>query len=249
VQAPRGEARSELDIATGLLDRMEARGAVARRLIPWRTAREFSRYLLGESSIDLAALERDGFARFDFALGNFEAQGFKTPSGRVELYSTRMAEAGLDPLPDLPEEAAQTDPRYPLRLSTGLREKAYHHSRFRDQDWALRISPDPLLRMHPDTATACGVTAGDWARISTPAVVGACAAKVALTERVPPGMVVTGMGWWKPDGVAPDYGAQDININAVVSYAGPYDSASGSPNSRGLACRIEKVARQTGVTR
>jgi hypothetical protein len=49
------------------------------------------------------------------------------------------------------------------------------------------------------------------------------------------------MGWWRPEGAAPHYGALDININAALSYSGPYDSASGSPNSRGLACRIEKV--------
>ena len=247
VQVPRGAARCELDIAVPLLDRMEARDAVPKRYLPWRTQREFSRYLVGESGIDFAALQADGFARFDFNVGDFAAQTFKTPSGKVELYSRRMAEAGLDPLPDLPDTlaaavTAKADPRYPLLLQTGLRERAYHHSRFRDQDWARAISPDPVLRMHPDTAVAQGVAAGDWARISTPAASGTCAAKVATSAQVPPGIVVTGMGWWRPDGAGPDYGAHEININAVLSYAGPYDSASGSPNSRALACRIEKIS-------
>ncbi|MBL8381602.1 MAG: molybdopterin-dependent oxidoreductase [Burkholderiales bacterium] len=242
VLPPRGQAKSELEIAVGLLDRLEARGALARRLVPWRTQREFSRYLLGDSGIDLAALERDGFARFEFTLGDFAAQEFRTPSKRVELYSQRMAEAGLDPLPDLPEApATPADARYPLRLATGLREKAFHHSRFRDQAWALRLSPDPVLRIHPDTAAAHGVAAGDWVRIATPATEGTCNAKVALTDRVPPGMVVTGMGWWRPEGAAPDYGVREVNINAVLSYAGPYDGASGSPNSRDLACSIERI--------
>ncbi len=243
VQAPRGEARCELDIAVPLLDRMEARGAVPRRFLPWRTSRSFSEYLVGQSGIDFARLEADGFARFDFTLGDFAAQPFKTPTGKVELYSTRMAEAGLDPLPDLPATPdVSADPRYPLLLQTGLRERAYHHSRFRDQAWAAAISPDPVMRLHPDTAEQHGVAAGDWARISTPAVAGTCAAKVAVSPQVPPGLVVTGMGWWRPAGQGPDYGARAININAVLSYDGPYDSASGSPNSRALACRIEKMS-------
>jgi thiosulfate reductase / polysulfide reductase chain A len=80
-----------------------------------------------------------------------------------------------------------------------------------------------------------------WVCVRTPASAGSCEARVALTERVPPGIAVTGMGWWRPDGAAPLYGALEININAVLSYTGPYDAASGSPNSRGLACSIEKV--------
>ena len=242
VVPPRGAARSELAIAADLLDRLEARGAVTQRFMPWRSEREFSRYLVGDSAIDFSALVRDGFARFPYETGNFEALGFKTPSGRVELSSSRMAAAGLDPLPDLvlPQEAA-TDAAFPLLLQTGVREKAYHHSRFRDQDWARRISPDPILRLHPQTAAQHQVAAGDWVRVRTPRSDGACLARVALTERVPPGIAVTGMGWWRPDGAAPHYGALEVNINAVLSYAGPYDTASGSPNSRGLACGIEKI--------
>ena len=250
VLPPRGQARSELAIATDLLDRIEARGALTRRFMPWRTEREFSRYLLGDSAIDFDALVRDGFARFPYETGNFAAVGFKTPSGRVELSSTRMADVGLDPLPDLvlPGNAAG-DAAYPLTLQTGLREKAYHHSRFRDQEWARRISPDPVVRLHPQTAAAHGVAAGDWVRLRTPATTGACQARAALTDRVPPGVAVTGMGWWRPDGAAPTFGALDININAVLSYAGPYDAASGSPNSRALACSIEKVAESPAATR
>ena len=38
---------------------------------------------------------------------------------------------------------------YPLILVTGDREKSYHHSRFRDQPWALKVSPDPRLTDAP----------------------------------------------------------------------------------------------------
>jgi hypothetical protein len=49
------------------------------------------------------------------------------------------------------------------------------------------------------------------------------------------------MGWWRPDAPGPEHGALDININAALSYDGPYDPASGSPDARGLMCRVRPV--------
>ncbi len=235
-----GEARSDVEIAAALLDRLRARGALDAERMPWRTQREYNQYLLGDSGIEIDALARDGFIAFEHPRGDFANQAFRTPSGKVELYSERLAALGLDPLPDwVPAAAAAIDdPAYPLRLQTGLREKTYHHSRFREQPWAKKVSPDPLLRMHPQTAAAIGVADGDWVAVETHGHGGACRLKARLTDATAPGVVVAGMGWWRPDGAAPDYGALDININAAMSYAGPYDPMSGSRDTRGLACRV-----------
>ena len=69
--------------------------------------------------------------------------------------------SGLDPLLSYdPPSRARLDAAadgFPLILITGDREKSYHHSRFRDQPWALKVSPDPRLAMHPDTARALGL--------------------------------------------------------------------------------------------
>ncbi len=96
----RGEARSDFDIATGLADRLEARGIAARRFLPWRTKRDFTTFLLGDGGIDFETLERTGFAEFDYEIGDFETAGFKTPTGKIELFSERLDALGLDPLPD-----------------------------------------------------------------------------------------------------------------------------------------------------
>jgi anaerobic selenocysteine-containing dehydrogenase len=242
--APRGEARCDLDIARGLLDRLAARGATVADFLPWRSQRAFNEFLIGESAIDLDALAATGFATFAYELGNFAAQGFKTPSGKVELYAERLARHGLDPLPDYVPIAGATRERatYPLLLQTGAREKAYHHSRFRDQAWARKMSPDPLVRMHPRTAAAHGVTHGDWLWVETASGPGRCRLKADLSERTPEGMLVTGMGWWRPEGQGPAFGALDINVNAALSYGGPYDPISGSPDSRVIPCRVGKNA-------
>ena len=70
---------------------------------------------------------------------------------------------GRERLP--PDEAA----RFPLILVTGDREKSYHHSRFRDQPWALKVSPDPRLTMHPDTARTMGLPDGAWVHLEVAA--------------------------------------------------------------------------------
>lgn len=243
VAARQGESRPDIEIAAGLLDAMRARGAITAELLPWRTQREFNAHLLERTTIALDDLARDGYATFPFTLGEYAGQGFRTPTGKVELRSERMAEAGLDPLPGWtpPASAAARTAAFPLVLQTGLRERAYHHSRFRDQDWARRISAHPSARVHPETATGLGVAAGDWIAVETPAGSGAVRLRVTVTEDTQPGVVATGMGWWLPEAAGPEFGALEVNVNAALSYRGPTDPASGSPDSRGIPCRARRI--------
>ena len=238
-----GEARPDVEIAAGLLGRMVERGAADPKLMPWRTQREFNRFLVKDTGLDLETIAMDGYATFEYAEGDFARQVFKTPSGKVELWSQRMMEAGLDPLPDYVPTGAcgENNPAYPFTLQTGLREKTYHHSRFREQAWARKVSPDPLLKLHPDTALILGVSDGDWVKVETPRGEGACRLKASVTEATAPGIVVTGMGWWLPEAAGPEFGALDVNINSALSYAGPYDPASGSADTRGVPCRITRA--------
>lgn len=242
VVPPQGEARSEIDIAVPLLDRLETRQALGKRLLPWRSQRAFNEHLLGDSGITMAMLEAKGYVQ----VSEEPVPGsrpFATKTGRIELYSMALEEIGLDPLPGFVaplRDAAPANERrtFPLTLITGDREKSYHHSRFRDQPWALKVSPDPRLLMHPETAQAHGVADGDWIRLEVAGAAGHCRLRVKVSDATPPGVVNTGMGWWRPAEAAPERGALDININAALSYAGPYDPVSGSSDIRGMRCRI-----------
>jgi anaerobic selenocysteine-containing dehydrogenase len=174
-----------------------------------------------------------------------------TPSSRstsrpAQPYSEAIASVGVDPLPSFVPPArdradAATKANFPLTLLTGDREKTYHHSRFRDAPWAKKISPDSRLLMHPATAKACAVAEEQWVRVETPGATGACQLKVKITEATPEGVVSTGMGWWRPGSMVPGSGAFDVNINAAMTYDGPWDPVSGSVDSRGLRCRIVAI--------
>lgn len=243
--APVGEARTDLAIASGLVSRLQALGALYRIYLPWTSQAEFNGHLVGSSGIDMQALKRDGYVSFPFELGNFAAQGFATPSGKLELYSETLASLGFDPLPGY--EAPARDgvgcqrQGYPLTLLTGEREKNYHHSRFRDQAWARARSPEPRLRIHPRTAAEQGLYDGQWVALETSNVQGQCKLQVMITDRLQPGVVSTGMGWWRPEAEAPGFDALTININAVLSYSGPTDPVTGSIDSRGIPCRLRGV--------
>src|SRR5262245_56716736 len=243
---PQGEARSEIDIALPLLEKLAARQAITRHLLPWRSQREFNQYLLGHSGISIEELQRTGYQQVSAASVTPTQRPFATMSGKIELYSPVLAELGLDPLPNyaapsrtrLPEATAR---EFPLVLVTGDREKSYHHSRFRDQAWALKVSPDPRLTMHPDTARALGIEDGAWVRLDVARGKGPCRLRVKFSDATPRDVVNTGMGWWLPSAAAPERGALDININAALDYDGPYDPISGSSDIRGLACRVTAI--------
>jgi formate dehydrogenase (coenzyme F420) alpha subunit len=239
-----GDVKSDLEIALGLIERLAPRGAAEARFIPWADQTEFNTYLLEGSSISLDDLKRDGFAAFPYRLGNFEEKPFVGPTGKVELYSENMARVGLDPLPaHVPpsyvlDHVAASD-GFPLVLQTGLREKTYHHSRFREQAWARKVSPDPVVYIHPETAERFAVAEGSWITVRTPGASGSCRLKAKLTTDTMVGVLTTGVGWWLPEAPAPHFGARDVNINAALSYSGRWDPATGSADTRGIACRIE----------
>lgn len=245
VITPQNAARSDFDFTTDLARRLETRGVETRKFFPWETKQEFNEYLLG-NEIDWAELKQNGWAPFDYKLGNFEEVGFKTPSGKIELWSETLDDLGIDPLPNYLAPRAETADAvtretYPLVLITGAREKTYHHSRYRDQAWARKVSPFPLLQVHPDTAAASALSEGDWVAIETPGTDGHCKLKVSITEETGPGTVRTGMGWWLPEAPGPDRGALDINVNVALSYDGPWDPVTGSADTRGLPCRVTPV--------
>ena len=246
---PLGEARSDFDIAAAVVDRLEANGyPEARTFFPWRTKRDFNRYLLGGGPVTLDSLMRKGFASFEFVYADFEKTGFKTPTGKIELSSTMLEEQGLDPLPayvPVTRDSAPAETRsdYPLVLLTGARERSYHHSRFHEQEWAQKVSPDPWIQIHPETAADFGINDKDWVEIEIAGGSGKCRLCADVTEDILPGVLRTGMGWWRPEANAPDYGAFEININAATSYGGPWDPATGAADTRGVLCRMKRTEK------
>ncbi len=81
-------------------------------------------------------------------------------------------------------------------------------------------------------------------RLEVEGAEGDCRLRLKLSDTTPRDVVNTGMGWWRPASGAPNHGVLDVNINAALSYAGPYDPITGSANIRGQLCRVTAVASE-----
>lgn len=238
----RGEARTDVEIAIGLRDALRKRDLIEFELMPWNTHRDFIDYQLAETGLTFDDVCANGFIPIPNTYESYQQTGFKTPSGKVELASSKLRAAGYDPLPSYKAPSyAQVDPQFDLILMTGIRTMALHHSRFRNHPWSRRVANAPELRINPEAATKRGLENGDWAWIETPKGIARVCLKVRITDEVSNGMVATGMGWWYPELDGPDHGALIFNVEAAIPYGPYWDPISGSSESRNCACKVSKA--------
>jgi len=176
----------------------------------------------------------------------YEERGFATPTGKIELYSTRLEALGYDPLPyhEEPPESPSSTPelakQFPYILTTGARIPVFYHSEYRQLPQLRRGAREPNVEIHPDTAARHGIARGDWVVISTPR--GSIRQRAHLTTDIHPEVIECQHGWWFPEREGWEHGIWDSNANVLTSHKGPYDPAMGSYQLRALLCRIEKAS-------
>lgn len=115
-------------------------------------------------------------------------------------------------------------------------------SRSREEAWAHKVSLDPKVHVHPDTASAHGVREGDWIAVETAEGNGAVRLRATVSDRTQPGVLTTGVGWWLPEGAGPEFGVLDVNVNVALSYTGRMDPVTGSVDTGAIPCRVQPVA-------
>ncbi|MBW1800963.1 MAG: molybdopterin-dependent oxidoreductase [Deltaproteobacteria bacterium] len=176
--------------------------------------------------------------------GRYETEGFETPSGKVEIYSERLEEWGLDPLPVYhePPETPESDPdlasEYPLIIST--RKNIYRHSEGRQSPTLRGIRPEPVVDLHPETALKLGIKEGDWVCIETRR--GTIKQRAHLTAGVDPRVVGIGYAWWYPeDGITNLYGWTKANVNILTDDKPPYNPELGTSNTKNMVCKVFKA--------
>jgi anaerobic selenocysteine-containing dehydrogenase len=159
---------------------------------------------------------------------------FPTASGKVELYSARMAKEGLDPLPGMNEEAKddgsldQLDDPLDLALSLNLITGAAHHfvsSSLANQPGLISREGQPFFEIHPEDAAARGIVNGDEVIVENGR--GWIQLKAAVTDAVRPGVIASPKGRWQklndgrnvnwttPDALADMVGQSTFHDNRV----------------------------------
>jgi anaerobic selenocysteine-containing dehydrogenase len=182
-------------------------------------------------------LERRGWIRMERPehIVPYADGRFLTPSGRCELWSARLAEAGLDPLPSFepaPESPAG-DPelavRFPLSLVTAKGAHHFLNSSYGNVERALRSERSPTVDVSAEDAAVRGIADGDLVRVFNDR--GSVALPARVGDVVRPGVVSMPSGWWAsrspsgssanaltPDGLSDMGGGGDFH-DALVEVA------------------------------
>jgi anaerobic selenocysteine-containing dehydrogenase len=239
---------------------------LAKRFNPnlrWKTIYELFDEIIKPSGLTFKQLQQKGWAfppqghpstpyhRFEKGLLRPDKKpGFQTPSGRIELYSSLREEWGLEPLPHYeeppftPVSQPELYKKYPLILSTGRRSPVFFGSEHRNIPWLRQIDPDPVVEVHPETASSLGISDGEWVWVEN--WMGRCMLKGKLTPVVPRWMVMAAHGWWFPEkpGAEPSlFGVWESNINKLIPMGFQGKDGLGSP-IKNLLCRLYKVSEE-----
>jgi anaerobic selenocysteine-containing dehydrogenase len=207
----------------------------------WESEPAMLEAMLAPAGLTWAQFRSQGTVAAALTWRKHESRGFPTSTGKVELYSEKLKSMGLDPLPSFneppftPFSAPAKTAHYPLVLTNG-KSRYYYHSGGRHVPSLRKREPDPLVTLHPETAARLGLSPGEWVRVETPH--GSIRQKLALDPGLHPGVAFAAFGWWFPE--QRDYQMFDCfssSLNALTA-SEPADPAVGSPNLKGVMCRV-----------
>ena len=200
---------------------------------PWNTDEEVVDHMLKPSGITLKQLLEDSPNGVMFGKRSYEPEEkFRTPSGKIELYSESLAALGQDPLPvhREPTQSAFRNPEltrdFPHILVTGVRIPEYTHWQMKSIAQLRNLAPDPVAWLHPATAEAVGIRDGDMMIVETRR--SAVRVKATTTEDMMPGVISLAHGW-----------EEEVNAN-LLTELDDRDPVTGYSEFRNLACRIRK---------
>lgn len=204
-------------------------------------AKGFVKYHMGrDSGIVLKAFREDP-----------EKHPLKTPSGRIEIYSERLAKIAetwelpktkgqeIHPIPRFIATAEMLGQGDPLEQKYPLEVYGYHgagrtHSTYHNVPWLRALHPDELM-INPIDAEPRGIKTGDKVRVFNDR--GSLVIPAFVTARVIPHLVAMPQGaWYRPDEKGVDQGAC-FNVLTTLE-ATPL--AKGNPSHTNLV-QVEKI--------
>ncbi len=243
VVEPPADCWEDMKIAIELKKALKERNLIEQDFLPWDNPEEFDEYVLKGTGYSFSDLKKEGMIYFSTSYKSYEKEGFKTPTGKVELYSTTLDKFGYDPLPhySTPREGELKPAlakRYPLLLMQ-RREYIYYGNVGRDHDWARKKVPFPVAEIHKTVAEERKIHDGDWIFIETP--LGKCKMKAKVRNDIYWEVVCVPYGWWYPEQPGPEHGAWEPSVNSIISDEPPYEPVVGNPITNNLVCEVRKA--------
>lgn len=244
---PIGEARSDFQILAELARRLgygECFPQDTDALL--RFALEGSGFTLEEVRAAGGWVKRDtpqmGYRKWETGLLRADGQpGFDTPSGKLEIASSLLAEHGYAALPVYtePAEGPLANPElardFPLVFNSGARVSTDFRSQHHGIPGLLAKQPEPTVTLNTQDAEVRAIRHGDWVRIRSPR--GMVEMRAKVTDDIGPGAIDASMGGGTP--VGPE-AWRNANINELTDIE-RYDPISGFPIYKTLLCEVERI--------
>ncbi len=230
------DTRSDVEIISALAKRLGLSDYF------WESPEELYTYLLSPTGLTFRQAIQKRRLHAPLTYYHYQKSGFKTPSGKVEIYSQTLEKLGISPIPRgttppfkqdrqkseldqrLSEISEEKTASYPLILSTGARSIFFRHTENRRNPYLISQEPHPIAYIHPETARSASVQDGDFIVIETP--YGWARFKARLDPSLDQRCVIAVPGW---DGIG--------NINRALGWD-TFAEGIGSVPMRGLRCRI-----------
>lgn len=156
---------------------------------PWKDSVEYAMHRLEAGGVSCDAMRRDGVVVGEPQPTTIEEglePAFATPSGRIELYSQRLADAGFDPMPEFtpPEEP----PPGHFRLLFG-RSPVHTFGRTTNNRFLGQVTSENEVWVNAGAAREAGLEGGEMVVLVNQDGVRSQPIRVKATERIRPDCV------------------------------------------------------------
>ncbi|MDX1336008.1 MAG: molybdopterin-dependent oxidoreductase, partial [Gammaproteobacteria bacterium] len=167
---------------------------------PWNDYSEVLDWQLQQVGSSLEEMQKLGHKSFPRKSPLYYRQGearqFRTQSGKIELYSHKLAENGFDPLPVFQRPESAPDGYY--RLNYG-RVAAHTFGRTQNNPLLYELAPENVVWINPLVATEYGIHSGDYVRLKNPEGITTNRVRARVTERIRPDSVYLPHGFGHTD--------------------------------------------------
>jgi len=215
---------------------------------PIKTPEDLYNFRLKKVGITFEELKKKGVVSVPLTERKYETgllrsdgrPGFETPTGRCEIWSTRLEKHGYQPLPDHkdtypPENVIK---EYPLILTDGRMLEIYHGLGLTLPSRRRRV-PDPFIEINPETAEEMGIEESEWVWIETHQNTQRFKRKVVFAPDLHR-QVIWGNTHFHYTGKNHLMDRLEANINLAHTLDGPLDPIDGASQIRGVPCRISR---------